>query len=60
MHMRAQRHDHLIAYQERLRVHHIEESDGETVEAREREHRAADSDDRTRHNHTADDRLLMQ
>ena len=44
--MRAQRHDHLIAYQERLRVHHIEESDGETIEARELVHMAEDSDDK--------------
>jgi hypothetical protein len=44
--MRAQRHDHLVAYQERLRVHHIEESDGETIEARELVHMAEDSDDK--------------
>ena len=43
--MRAQRHDHL-AYQKRLRVHHIEESDGETIEARELVHMAEDSDDK--------------
>ena len=44
--MRALRHDHLIAYQERLRVHHIEESDRETIEARELVHMAEDSDDK--------------
>ena len=44
--MRAQRHDHLIAYQERLRVHHIEESDGETIEARELVRMAEYSDDK--------------
>ena len=44
--MRAQRHDYLIAYQERLRVHHIEESDGETIETRELAHMAEDSDDK--------------
>ena len=46
MPMWAQRHDHLIAYQERLRVHHIEESDGETIETREFVHMAEDSDDK--------------
>ena len=44
--MRAQKHDHLVAYQERLRVYHIEESDGETIEARELVHMAEDSDDK--------------
>ena len=41
--MRAQRHHHLIAYQERLRVHHIEESNGETIAL---VHMAEDSDDK--------------
>ena len=36
----------MIAYQERLRVHHIEESDGETIGARELVHMAEDSDDK--------------
>ena len=36
----------MIVYQERLRVHHIEESDGETIEARELVHMAEDSDDK--------------
>ena len=36
----------MIAYQGRLRVHHIEESDGETIEARELVHMAEDSDDK--------------
>ena len=44
--MRAQRRDHLIAYQERRRVHHIEESDGEMIEARELVYMAEDSDDK--------------
>ena len=44
--MRAQGHDHLIAYQERLRVHRIEESDGETIEARELVHMTEDLDDK--------------
>ena len=42
----GQRHDELIAYQGRLRAHHIEESDGETIEARELVHMAEDSDDK--------------
>ena len=36
----------MIAYQERLRVHHIEESDGETIEARELVPIAEDSDEK--------------
>ena len=35
----------MIAYQERLRVHHIEESDGGTIEAREPVPMADDSDE---------------
>ena len=44
--MRAQRRGHLITYQERLGVHHIKESDGETIGAREPVHMAGDSDDK--------------
>ena len=36
----------MMVYQERLRVHHIEESDGETIEARKLVHIAEDSDDK--------------
>ena len=36
----------MIAYQERLRVYHIEESDGEKIGPRELVHMADDSDDK--------------